>query len=265
MKLRHELKYSVPLEVARELFKDLELFCVPDPFTGENGWYEVASLYYDTADFRFYWDREESVGYRRKVRIRSYNSEEGCKGMFLEIKEKHRNLVSKKRLSIPVLSEQAIGTRHDQLPLDYILDQLEDSAEVREVRYLHRSLNLQPVALVRYVRDILMSERDKGLRITYDRRLTTGGENLFGYDWTREQFIHSPHSGILEIKANSGIPVWLQTILARYELTQSRFSKYCLAVKCLYGSAPRFLGAPSEVITSRSVIEEEPLRVVSGL
>jgi hypothetical protein len=237
MKLRHELKYSLSAEVAALLFKELSSHCVPDPFAGKNGSYEVSSLYYDTSDFRFYWDREESVGYRRKVRLRSYNSEGRSTGCFLEIKEKHKHLVSKKRIAISL--EGLESTRvDDRTSLEDVLAGVPDSAEVREVKYLHRVLRLQPIAIIRYVRDTLMSERDNGLRITYDRRLTTRGKDLFRYNSERELFIHSSDSGILEIKANTGIPLWLQSIVAEYGLMQSRFSKYCLAVKRLHGEAP---------------------------
>jgi hypothetical protein len=262
MKLRHELKYAVPLEQASQLFKALESYCVPDPYAGEGGSYEVSSLYYDTQDFRFYWDREESVGFRRKLRLRSYNSEGKSTGTFIEIKEKHKNLVAKKRISVPLSVVEGLDNHH-RLSLDHIIDQLPDGAESREVRYLHRTLQLRPIAIVRYVRDTLMSERDKGLRITYDRRLTSGGDDLLRYDPTKESFIHPSSSGILEIKANSGIPLWLQSILTDYGFCQSRFSKYCLAVKCLYSSAPNCTRAPLK----QTAPTEEPvcIRAVVGL
>jgi hypothetical protein len=263
MRLRHELKYSMSVEQAQSLFQDLRGFCVPDPFTGESGCYEVASLYYDTEDFQFYWDREESVGYRRKIRLRSYNSEEGCKGLFLEIKEKHRNLVAKKRASLPFcISPEEV--RQDRIALSRIVSELEDCAEAREIGYLNSRLRLQPVSIVRYVRDILVSDREKGLRITFDRRLTTGGHDLFRYSWNKEVFIHPPQLGILEIKANIHIPVWLQTILARYELVQSRFSKYCLAVKTSLGEVPRYASIPQELQTT-PLMEREPFKEASGM
>lgn len=240
MKLRHELKYVVSLEQASQIFKALKAYCVPDPYAGKGGSYEVSSLYYDTPDLRFFWDREESVGFRRKVRLRSYNCEGNSMGVFLEIKEKHKNLVAKKRIAVPLSAVEQADHRRG-LTLDYLINMLSDSAESRELRYLHRSLGLRPSAMVRYIRDTLMSDRDLGLRITYDRRLTTDGDDLIRYNAGRELFIHAPSGGILEIKANSSIPVWLQSILIDFRLSQSRFSKYCLAVKSLYGSTPRCL------------------------
>lgn len=262
MKLRHELKYAVSLEHASQLFKALESYCVPDPFAGEEGSYEVASLYYDTQDFRFYWDREESVGYRRKIRLRSYNSKGKSTGVFLEIKEKHKNLVAKKRIPVPLSVFEGVPNQ-SRLLLNHVIDQLHDSAESREVRYLHRALQLQPITIVRYVRDTLMSGRDNGLRITYDRRLTTGGENLFQFDRIGESFIHPAASGILEIKANSGIPLWLKSIMSDYGFFQSRFSKYCLAVKCLHKLPSRRI--PSAPEQAPAIDESPVLRGVGGM
>ncbi len=37
------------------------------------------------------------------------------------------------------------------------------------------------------------------------------------------------------MKTNQAIPMWLQSILCRYALPQTRYSKYCLGVDSVYG------------------------------
>ncbi len=86
--MRHEVKYLATISDVDSFFKELEPFCSFDKHAGKTNSYEIASIYYDTADLRFYGDREESVGYRRKVRLRSYNNEGKSQALFIEIKGK---------------------------------------------------------------------------------------------------------------------------------------------------------------------------------
>jgi SPX domain protein involved in polyphosphate accumulation len=240
-RFRHEVKYVIDLEHASSFLNAISPFCSPDEHAGATGSYEIASVYYDTADLSFYRAREESVGYRRKVRLRTYNQGGIATAMFLEIKEKHKQHVSKKRLH---LRDQSIlaeydghkGMQHADIPLVNVLANLKDSAEVREFTYLAKRLELVPVLLNRYIRKALVANHDHDLRITLDTRITAGGKSLPMYDAQSEKFLVHPDKGVLEIKTNQGIPLWLHSILQRLELTQTRYSKYCLGVDALYGA-----------------------------
>lgn len=44
-----------------------------DPLTGPQG-YPVWSVYYDSSDLRFYWEKIEGLKFRRKLRIRRYGA-----------------------------------------------------------------------------------------------------------------------------------------------------------------------------------------------
>ena len=96
-KFRHELKYEMELGLASQFFDDIQPYCELDKHATATKSYEIASIYYDTADLRFYRDREESVGYRRKIRLRAYNTEGKSTALFIEIKEKNNNSVFKRR------------------------------------------------------------------------------------------------------------------------------------------------------------------------
>jgi SPX domain protein involved in polyphosphate accumulation len=256
-RFRHEVKYVIDLSLASELLAALQPFCSPDAHAGTTGAYEIASVYYDSADLSFYRAREESVGYRRKVRLRTYNQDGQAKAMFLEIKEKHKQHVSKKRLFLKdhsILNEFGGSNgsmNHVDIPLARVLANLEgssvgQSAEVRELSYLSKRLELVPVLLNRYIRTALVGNNDHDLRITLDTRITAGGKSLPLYDALKETFLVHPEKGVLEIKTNQGIPLWLHSILLRYELTQTRYSKYCLGVDALYGSQRPWLAFGSQ-------------------
>jgi len=244
--LRFELKHVIPLEAAQKLWKELDIHCVPDEHADPEFGYEVSSLYFDTRQLRFHRDCQESIGYRRKVRLRAYGAEgihtpdfnnlshpakHRCAGLFMEIKEKHKHRVGKKRCK---LINDAILTSHPDI-LNISIDELEqymppDHVATREILYLHKLLTLSPKALIRYIRKSFAGKYEPGLRITLDYRITVGGRNLLNYDPAREKFIIPPTMGVLEIKSFGTIPIWLQNTLLRFELSRTRMSKYCEGV-----------------------------------
>lgn len=234
-RFRHELKYVVHLGDAERLFEDALLYCDYDPHVTETKSYEIASIYYDTADLRFYYDREESVGYRRKIRLRSYNYQGKATALFIEIKEKHKQFVLKKRINLRSMDILDRYERHDRIPLESVIAELEDTAEAREIRYLEDRLHLHPVVNIRYHRRPLIPKYEDDMRITLDTRITAGGENLGAYDDKKEKSIIDPDLGVFEVKTNQAIPPWLQSLLCRYQISQTRYSKYCLGVDAVFG------------------------------
>jgi hypothetical protein len=210
-------------------------YCDWDKHAGETKSYEIASIYYDTDDLRFYFDREESIGYRRKIRLRSYNTGHEARALFIEIKEKHKHFVHKKRINLKSMDLLKLDSPDIELPLGAVIQDLEDTAEAREIEYLHKRLHLYPVALIRYHRKAAIPKFEDDMRITLDTNITTGGHSLPVFDPSTEQPIIAPDCGVLEIKSNQSIPFWLQSILIRYDMAQCRYSKYCLGVDILFG------------------------------
>ncbi|MCB0318816.1 MAG: polyphosphate polymerase domain-containing protein [Bdellovibrionales bacterium] len=230
-RIRHELKYEVPMEVADRFFQDCLPFCNWDPYAGETKMYEIASVYYDTPNFIFYRDREESVGYRRKIRLRSYNTDGKSIALFIEIKEKHKQFVNKKRINMknPRIIDNCPYPHH-RIPLSYVIENLEDSAEKREIVYLNKRYELIPTTIIRYFRKALIPTFEDDMRITLDTNITAGGHTLDKQDPEHEKSILAPDFGVLEVKTNRSIPLWLNAIMQKHQLSQVRYSKYCLGV-----------------------------------
>ena len=250
-RFRHELKYIITLPDAKRLYKDLEVFCDYDKHADATRSYEIASVYYDTEDLRFYFDREESVGYRRKIRLRVYNKDHKSRALFIEIKEKHKNFVHKKRINCVDMSILDLDIPHNKLPLDLVIDHLEDSAEAREMAYLHKRLNLKPTVIIRYIRKAIIPRDEHDMRITLDTKITAGGDSLPVYKIKEEKPIIPPNLGVLEIKSNRSIPLWLNSTLKHYRLTQTRYSKYCLGIDKIYKEGDK-LWLPADDAFARS-------------
>lgn len=234
-RFRHELKFIIALEDAEQLFDDLTPYCDDDPNVSSLRTYEIASVYYDTKDLRFYYDREESVGYRRKVRLRSYNERDRSKALFLEIKEKHKNSVLKKRIHLTSGRILQAEPEHIRLPLEVVLEELQDTADAREMSYLYKRLELYPVVNIRYHRRPVIPRFEHDMRVTLDTNITAGGGSLPVFDSEREVPIIAPDKGVLEVKTNQAVPLWLNSIMKRYQMTQIRYSKYCLGVDHVFG------------------------------
>ena len=95
---RYEIKYLLDEFRVAELRSELVARMASDPFSPRGG-YPVTSLYYDTADLRFYWEKIEGLRFRRKLRMRLYGRPADCTDQTpvqVEIKQRV-NRVTQKR------------------------------------------------------------------------------------------------------------------------------------------------------------------------
>jgi SPX domain protein involved in polyphosphate accumulation len=100
---RYEIKYFVDELKVPELRRELSARMDSDPFSPLGG-YPVTSLYYDTPDLRFYWEKIEGLKFRRKLRLRLYGLPEECTDetpVQIEIKQRVNRVTQKRRIALP--------------------------------------------------------------------------------------------------------------------------------------------------------------------
>jgi len=88
---RFELKYILSWKDAERLKDNLRQYLHPDAYGDSDGIYALASLYYDSPDHRFYWEKIEGIRFRRKLRIRHYEQQAALtpeSRVFVEIKQR---------------------------------------------------------------------------------------------------------------------------------------------------------------------------------
>ncbi len=227
---RFELKYLLPLRQAEAFKQALSAYLSPDKNGNGEGRYNITSLYYDSPDLRFYWEKMNGIKFRRKLRIRQYETGAALSAespVFVEIKQHLDRVTQKRRVLLPY---------KDAL---YLCDQREipqhepaDKAFIDEVYTMLWQYNLQPVSLIRYDRSAWIgSDYDIGLRITFDTNLTysTGQQNLHQVQPSLPMF--PPDWVIMEIKVNERIPYWLTELVAAHNLQLTRVSKYCRSIE----------------------------------
>ncbi|GAA0224520.1 polyphosphate polymerase domain-containing protein [Cryptosporangium japonicum] len=204
---------------------------------GGTAGYGVWSVYYDTTDLRFYWEKIEGLRFRRKLRLRHYGDRSRITDdttVFVEIKQRVNRVTQKRRVALPYrlareLCDQRVMVEHDP----------GQRAFLEEVLELICGLDLRPVAMTGYHRDAFLGrDADVGLRVTVDYRIRGRDRDFhLGAD-TENRLIVPPKLAILEVKANERIPYWLTDLTARNNLQVVRVSKYCQSVEA-YGRAPR--------------------------
>ncbi len=248
---RYEIKYFVDELRVPDLRRELAAHMDSDPHSPHGG-YPVTSVYYDTADLRFYWEKIEGLRFRRKLRMRLYGAPEACTDQTpvqVEIKQRVNRVTQKRRI---------------ELPYAVALNWLDHRAEldcgpggrgfVDEVTTLVQNLDLRPIVTTGYLREAFVGrDADLGLRVTIDHKVH-GRDRDFRFDSGAEnRFIIPPKLAIVEVKANERVPYWITDLLARTDMSVVRVSKYCQSVQA-FGLAPRSLqGAPELAMPSNPV------------
>jgi hypothetical protein len=233
---RHELKCFINHRDYYEMLAWLEPHVTPDEMVPQDcREYTVRSIYYDSEDLDFYFEKLDGVKVRKKLRIRGYGESSHSPQVFLEIKRKYGNLVSKER------------TRMEFRCVEPILDssrpkEVLPSAGLRDLnvigKFLHalRTRSLRPTVLVAYEREALVGREDRRLRVTFDRDVRCAFRPTLNHlfhvsDWLSVV----PHNIILELKFNGPMPVWLRRMVWRFKLRMEPISKYCRSVEACCG------------------------------
>ncbi len=226
---RFEVKYLVATRSVPGLVEEFAAYTRPDPHAGPQG-YPVYSLYWDTPDFRFFWEKVEGLKYRRKLRFRRY----GTGDVYVEVKQREDRTLHKRRLRLSVARARAMfgdGT----MGLDWSAVSADPVAT--EVALLIERLGLRPRMAVTYRRRALFGRFDPELRITFDSRIQCDRDHTdLARPFAVGRYVLDPRATVLEVKYDHRAPRWLTKAACRHGLTIVRMSKYCSAVdRCWYG------------------------------
>ena len=228
---RYEIKYLVDVSAVDGLRQQLAGRMDPEDQYG------VWSLYYDTPQLRFYWEKIEGLRFRRKLRVRHYGDRFGIDDgttVYVEIKQRVNRVTQKRRVPLPYLLARRLCDGREMVEHDGA-----QRAFLEEVLGLVSGLDLRPVTVTGYQREAFVGrDADVGLRVTLDHRIR-GRDRDFHLGADAENRLAVPASrSILEVKANDRVPYWMTDLAARNNLNVVRVSKYCQSVEA-FGRAPR--------------------------
>ena len=216
---RYEIKYVLNKEQTDFIKRELNGHMHVDKY----GLTSIASIYYDTPDYRLIRTSIEKPPFKEKVRLRSYGLSKPGGTVFLELKRKTDGIVYKRRV---VTTEESVNRF-----FNYEGDITADGQIAREISYFRNYYSkLVPAILIIYDREAYMEdEGDLRLTIDHNPRYRTNELNL-STSMEGKPLLEEGGS-ILEIKVQQAIPLWLTDILSRGKIYKHSYSKVGEAYK----------------------------------
>lgn len=182
------------------------------------GRYSICSLYYDTDQFDLIRASLDKAVYREKLRLRSYGVPNAETRVFLEIKKKFQRRTGKRRIALTL--RQAQEYLHDGVHPP------EEGQILHEMDFLTERYRLSPKVLIAYDRVALYSEKDEGLRVTFDTNIRCRTRDLSLEAGDDGEPLSADDRYLMEVKTPSTVPLWLARILSDCGLLPVSFSKY---------------------------------------
>ena len=98
---RREQKYLITVQQYEFLVDLMSPYMRYDKF-GDQGRYTVTSLYFDNPEHQIYFETKNKLKFRQKLRLRIYDDTDINGTAFFEVKQKHNNVVNKRRTAMPL-------------------------------------------------------------------------------------------------------------------------------------------------------------------
>jgi len=229
---RKEFKYLVSNKYLEDIRKELIPYVELDPFAAicKDNQYTVRSIYYDSFNLDYYREKIEGLKVRKKLRIRGYNELQEDSVVFLEIKRKYENFISKHRSKLSYKNLDDIFYTGDVE--SYIIQDKDFSIENAKRFFFHVNRKLlKPISLVVYDREAFFSKFNTNVRITFDKNLRFSSLPTFA-DLYEESILKSTlkNQFVLEVKFYQGFSEHFQKIINKFQLTRLAVSKYSICV-----------------------------------
>lgn len=215
---RYELKYLLNSEQLQFFMDHIIQYMKVDKY----GLTSIASIYFDTPDYRLINKSIEKPKYKEKLRLRGYGIVTSNKPTFLEVKRKCESIVYKRRIALSEKDAFALITSKEAKEKTQISRELEAFMETYKT--------LEPKYMIIYDR-LAYYQDNSDLRITIDMnpRYRTYDLNLHtSMDGTP---LIENGGAILEVKVQHSVPLWLSAILSEGKIYQTSFSKVGTAHK----------------------------------
>lgn len=222
---RHEYKYI--LSQAQILMEDAKINTIAelDLYVGEQGYYNIRSLYFDDYENSCFMANENGIDNREKYRIRIYN---GAKERIkLELKQKCHGMTLKRNCGISL--QQCEMLMAGRVPSDI----KEDQQVLWKLAYLMETRLMMPKIIVDYDRiPYVYRPDDANVRITFDKNIKSINDtNTFLDLRVGGRGILPVGSALMEVKFDDFIPDEIYSLLQLNGLQVSTFSKYYLCRK----------------------------------
>ena len=182
----------------------------------------ITSIYYDTEDYSCFYESDDGNSIRKKIRIRFYD--DNINDLKLEIKFKNSDLGHKKFTDPKLLLSNNTSTIC--IPS---ITRKNNMINIELPKII--GLFFSPKLLIQYKRDYFVSY-SQHVRVTLDYNLRFSPIRNKDTKILNTQF-HETLDKVVEIKYDEEInePKIINNLSNKFNLTFSRFSKYCLGMR----------------------------------
>lgn len=221
---RFELKFVIPKIMGIEIINNCSFFMELDKNVNQFGYYSIKSLYFDTLDYKDYYDVINGERTRKKLRLRRYN--DNYKDVSFEVKHKDNKIISKDRIKTNIDTALLLIKK----PFEFEKSKLNNIAFNFAKDYIISTITTS------YNRIPLVGMFSKGVRVTLDFDFRAGKEDLFFRKTNISDVRVIPSDiAILEVKIDKIMPLWVKNILQKHELSAETYSKYTNSVDRVLG------------------------------
>lgn len=209
---RIEEKYLITGEEKDMLLKRIESFIEKDFYFETT----ICSIYYDNQNSDLIINSLEKPMYKDKVRLRSYGIPSLGDNVFLEIKNKYKGVVGKRRVKM------TLKEFYDYIDGNRIVE----GQIMKEIDYLFKYYELKPNIFIAYDRQAYKDKETGNVRITFDNNLRSRRNNLrLEYGDSGDNYLDKDIY-IMEVKALGAMPLWLVKCLSELKIYPKSYSKY---------------------------------------
>lgn len=221
--MRTEKKYEISHFTVLKLKNMLQASLKEDKFNNIDG-YLVRSLYFDTVYDNDYWDKENGLENRRKIRLRTYNP--ASEKLKLELKEKKGENQIKRSLIIDKCSSKRL------INGDYSVLREIDTELSNELFYIMQTNLYRPKCIVEYNRLAYMVP-ENNIRITIDTNIKST-ESSYDIFSTSLGLYNVTEQNVLEVKYNNFLLSYVKDIIDIADKSEISASKYCISRSISY-------------------------------
>ena len=208
---RVEQKYILSKEQKNSFLEKAQDWLVKDPYFES----KICNIYFDNNNNDLIVSSLEKPMFKAKVRLRSYDVPDMDSKVFLEVKDKYKGLVGKRRIKL------SLKEFYDYYEKGYI----ENNQIMKELNYYFNKFDLKPFMFLAYDRNSYYEKDNRNLRITFDHNLRSRSDNLRLELGDNGQKYFTDDTYIMEIKVLNAMPLWLTRILSELKIYPTSFSK----------------------------------------
>jgi hypothetical protein len=248
---RFEFKYVIERSLVPQIRDFMRAFCVPDPHAaGTPPEYVVTTLQLDSPDLALYHAIDREAVNRFKLRVRSYDIEDGSPAAARPSsgKKDGRLVMEVKRKLAGAIVKTRAGVRRDDWGDELVAGRatrVEFGTEEEHRGYLDfarlaAQIGARPVLAVRYAREPYLSTVDRYARVTFDRALCYQMWRQWDFPGDGGRWLSMDSASalrrtrscvVLELKTLGQVPVWMVDLVQRFNLVRTNFCKYAMALR----------------------------------